>query len=238
MLLARAGLDVVVVDRAPGRQRHAVHPHADAWRRHPAAPMGPARRHPCGRHPGRAAHRLPPRRRRDRRGHPAGTRHRRPVRARAAPCSTRCWSTPRNGRRHGPLRFHRPRAPAGPGSHRGWSAWFRPMGGPSAIRARYVVGADGFNSVVAQTSWPRSTRSAGMRGSYQYRYWDGVETDGYHWVFRPRATAGACPPTTDSRACSSAPTPDRISSRRPEIYAACSPRRHRTSPSASCPGGR
>ena len=93
------------------------------------------------------------------------------------------------------------------------------LGRTVAIRARYVVGADGVNSVVAQNVLaPLEKVGTGAR-SYQYRYWDGVETDSYHSAFRPEATAGAIP-TNDGLTCVFVgSSEDLISSRRPDTFA-------------------
>ena len=65
------------------------------------------------------------------------------------------------------------------------------LGRTAAIQARYVVGADGVNSVVAKDVFaPLEKVGTGAR-SYQYRYGEGVDTDSDHSAFRPEATAGA-----------------------------------------------
>jgi flavin-dependent dehydrogenase len=92
------------------------------------------------------------------------------------------------------------------------------LGRTSAIHARYVVGADGFNSVVAREVFPSVDKVGTWAGNYQYRYWEGVELDGYHWAFRPDVSAGAIP-TNDGLTCVFVGADaDRISSRHPEMY--------------------
>lgn len=59
--------------------------------------------------------------------------------------------------------------------------------------ARWVVGADGIRSVVAQRVDAPITRRAGSGSAVLYGHWSGVATDGYDWVFRPAATAGVIP---------------------------------------------
>lgn len=92
------------------------------------------------------------------------------------------------------------------------------LGRSSAIHARYVVGADGIGSVVARDVFPVVEKVGHAAGNYQYRYWEGVETEGYHWAFRPQATAGAIP-TNDGLTCVFVGSDaDRISSRHPDLY--------------------
>jgi len=92
------------------------------------------------------------------------------------------------------------------------------LGRTAAIQARYVVGADGVNSVVAKDVLaPLEKVGTGAR-SYQYRYWEGVETDSYHSAFRPEVTAGAIP-TNDGLTCVFVGSSEnRISSRRPDTF--------------------
>ncbi len=65
---------------------------------------------------------------------------------------------------------------------------------------RITIGADGMSShlaawVAAETLW---RGSAG--GAAAYGHWTGLETDGYEWFFRPDVTAGAIP-TNDGQTC-------------------------------------
>ena len=70
MLLARAGLRVLVLDRMRPWRRRPLHARPHAGRNPAAAAMGPARPGRRGRHAAGAPHRVPLRRRRDRSGLP------------------------------------------------------------------------------------------------------------------------------------------------------------------------
>ena len=98
MFLARAGLDVLVVDRGRSPLDVPSTHVSDAQRRRPAATLGTARRRRRRRDAAGAADHVDGRRR----GHDdldqAVVRRRRLVRARGAPSSIRSWPMPRSGR--------------------------------------------------------------------------------------------------------------------------------------------
>ncbi len=76
--------------------------------------------------------------------------------------------------------------------------------------ARLVVGADGLRSVVAEAVGARIERRGTATSATVYGYWSDLPTDGYRWVFRPDACAGLIP-TNDDRTCVfAASTPERI----------------------------
>ncbi len=58
---------------------------------------------------------------------------------------------------------------------------------------RWVVGADGVRSVVAERVRAPITRRATSTSAFVYGHWEGIDTDGYDWVFRSSATAGVIP---------------------------------------------
>jgi 2-polyprenyl-6-methoxyphenol hydroxylase-like FAD-dependent oxidoreductase len=73
-------------------------------------------------------------------------------------------------------------------------------GRPVGWRARWVVGADGIRSNVAAAVGAPTERHSTAATSAIYGYWSGLETDGYEWIFRPDACAGVIP-TNDGQAC-------------------------------------
>ena len=150
MLLARAGLDVLVVDRMQLRPGHDVHPLADARRRPPAASLGTARR--------LIAAGTPPVRKTTFHvaddtisiGYEVAARRRRAVRA--SPHRARPDPRRRGGVRgcHRALRLHGERSdPAGDGRVRG-IVGHDDRGVPFEATANIVVGADGMGSNVAR----------------------------------------------------------------------------------------
>jgi 2-polyprenyl-6-methoxyphenol hydroxylase-like FAD-dependent oxidoreductase len=73
-------------------------------------------------------------------------------------------------------------------------------GQPFHARARLVIGADGIRSRVAARVGAAAERVGTASTSVTYGYWDGLETDGYEWIFRPDAAAGVIP-TNDGQSC-------------------------------------
>lgn len=92
------------------------------------------------------------------------------------------------------------------------------LGRRSTIHARFVIGADGIHSVVAAHVGAPVERTGTGAGGYLYRYWSGVDTDGYEWIFRPGATAGVIP-TNDGLTCVFVgTTPERVAGREADLY--------------------
>jgi len=83
-------------------------------------------------------------------------------------------------------------------------------GMPVQQRARWVIGADGVRSVVAAAvEAPVEQVGTGVTACV-YGYWTGLHDAGYEWIFRPDACAGVIP-TNDGQACVFASsTPARI----------------------------
>ncbi len=76
--------------------------------------------------------------------------------------------------------------------------------------ARIVVGADGVRSTIADLVGAGFERVGSGVGSTTYGYWPGVTVDGYEWNFRPDAASGVIP-TNDEMVCVFASaTPRRI----------------------------
>lgn len=75
-------------------------------------------------------------------------------------------------------------------------------GNRNAFRATatLVVGADGRDSLVARTVDAEFRRRGTASGAIIYGYFPGLARDRYHWVYRPGITAGVVP-TNDGLAC-------------------------------------
>lgn len=73
-------------------------------------------------------------------------------------------------------------------------------GRPVTARAPLTVGADGMGSRVAHWVGAGGDRLGAAAGSVTYGYWPGVPVDGYEWFFRPGAAAGAIP-TNHGQTC-------------------------------------
>ncbi len=76
--------------------------------------------------------------------------------------------------------------------------------------ARWVVGADGLGSVVARAVDAPIERHGTGATAVVYGYWPGFDVDGYHWIFRPDACAGVIPTNGDRSCVFAAATPARI----------------------------
>ena len=74
------------------------------------------------------------------------------------------------------------------------------------VTARWVVGADGLRSVVARGVEAPITWQGSESGAFLYGYWTGVPVAGYEWFYRPGASAGMIP-TNEGRVCVWAGTP-------------------------------
>ena len=76
----------------------------------------------------------------------------------------------------------------------------------SAVTARLVIGADGLHSRVASLAGARVERAGRHAAAVVYGHWSGLEVEGYHWHYRPGVSAGAIP-TNDGRTCVFADVP-------------------------------
>jgi|RhiMetdeSRZDD1v2_1073273.scaffolds.fasta_scaffold86776_5 flavin-dependent dehydrogenase len=72
--------------------------------------------------------------------------------------------------------------------------------GDGTVTARYIVGADGIRSVVADAVGSRVTQSARNASAVRYAYFDGFTTAGYEWAYGDGAAAGLIP-TNDGLHC-------------------------------------
>ena len=66
--------------------------------------------------------------------------------------------------------------------------------------ARLVVGADGRDSLLAERAAAPSRAVGAHRAAYTYGYWPAADLDGYHWYYGDGLSAGAIP-TNDGLAC-------------------------------------
>ncbi|HSD28004.1 MAG TPA: NAD(P)/FAD-dependent oxidoreductase [Vicinamibacteria bacterium] len=62
-----------------------------------------------------------------------------------------------------------------------------------AVGADLVIGADGLRSAVAALVGAPTTRRGAYASANIYGYWSGLKADGYHWHWAPGAAAGAIP---------------------------------------------
>jgi flavin-dependent dehydrogenase len=83
-------------------------------------------------------------------------------------------------------------------------------GRPIAVDAGLVIGADGLRSTIADRVGAPIEHAGAAAGAVVYGYWSDVDTDGYEWAYRPGAAAGLIP-TNDGLTCVFAgSTPSRI----------------------------
>jgi 2-polyprenyl-6-methoxyphenol hydroxylase-like FAD-dependent oxidoreductase len=86
------------------------------------------------------------------------------------------------------------------------------------LRGRWVVGADGLHSTVADAVGAAFERLGTGTTAFVYGYFSDLETSGYEWVFRPAACAGMIP-TNDGQVCVFAgSTPARIGRGGPAVF--------------------
>jgi 2-polyprenyl-6-methoxyphenol hydroxylase-like FAD-dependent oxidoreductase len=76
----------------------------------------------------------------------------------------------------------------------------RAQGRPVRHDARWLIGADGVHSVIARAVGARVERRGTGATAIVYGYWSDLAVDGYEWIFRPDACAGAIP-TNDGQTC-------------------------------------
>jgi 2-polyprenyl-6-methoxyphenol hydroxylase-like FAD-dependent oxidoreductase len=79
-----------------------------------------------------------------------------------------------------------------------------------AIDADLVVGADGMRWSVAQRVAACVERRGIATSAVVYGYWSDLDTSGYEWIFRPNACAGVIPTNDRLAVVFAAATPDRV----------------------------
>ena len=75
-----------------------------------------------------------------------------------------------------------------------------PDGRPARVEAPIVIGADGIRSPIARLAGAPVERAGRSASAVMYGHFEGLALDGYHWYYRPGASAGAIP-TNDGRSC-------------------------------------
>ena len=86
------------------------------------------------------------------------------------------------------------------GTVRGVEGIERGTGTPFRATATLTIGADGRNSTIAQAVDADFRRRGTASGAIVYGYFPGLPRDRYHWAYRPGFTAGVVP-TGDGLAC-------------------------------------
>jgi flavin-dependent dehydrogenase len=74
------------------------------------------------------------------------------------------------------------------------------LGRPFSARARLTVGADGMSSRVAHWAGAATEHRGSAASAIYFGYWADLPAAGYEWYFRPGAGAGAIP-TNDGQTC-------------------------------------
>jgi 2-polyprenyl-6-methoxyphenol hydroxylase-like FAD-dependent oxidoreductase len=80
------------------------------------------------------------------------------------------------------------------------AALARADGSPVRVEADIVIGADGLRSPIARLAGAPIERAGQSATAAVYGHFAGLAMDGYHWYYRPRVSAGAIP-TNDGRTC-------------------------------------
>jgi flavin-dependent dehydrogenase len=84
------------------------------------------------------------------------------------------------------------------------------IGRPIAVDAGIVIGADGLRSTIAERVGAPVEHAGFAAGAVVYGYWSGIDADNYEWSYRPGFAAGLIP-TNDGLTCVFAgSTPHRI----------------------------
>ncbi len=73
-------------------------------------------------------------------------------------------------------------------------------GGRTPVEAPIVIGADGLRSRVAALVGAPVERAGAHATAVVYGYWSGLPVDGYHWFYRDGVSAGAIP-TSGAETC-------------------------------------
>lgn len=85
---------------------------------------------------------------------------------------------------------------------------------PSHVEADLVIGADGVRSKVARLVGAQVLRTVPHTAAAIYGHWPGLGVDGYHWYFSP-GISGGCIPTNNDETCVFASVPEETFRRTP-----------------------
>ena len=83
-------------------------------------------------------------------------------------------------------------------------------GREGSVTARYVVGADGIRSVVAQAAGAHVVRRGRHASAVRYAYYEGLDTNGYEWAYGDGAAAGLIPTNDGLHCVFVSSTPERL----------------------------
>jgi flavin-dependent dehydrogenase len=83
-------------------------------------------------------------------------------------------------------------------------------GAPVEVSAPLTVGADGARSLSARLTGAPTVRTGTGAGAVVYGYWSGLEVSGYEWFYRPGASAGLIPTDNGQVAVFAGTTPQRF----------------------------
>ncbi len=75
-----------------------------------------------------------------------------------------------------------------------------PDGARAVAQAPIVIGADGMRSRIATLAGAEVELAGRHASAVVYAHWEGLAVEGYHWYYRPGVSAGAIP-TNDGRTC-------------------------------------
>lgn len=85
---------------------------------------------------------------------------------------------------------------------------------PERVEAPLVIGADGLRSRVAAHVAAPAERTGRHATAVVYGYWSGLRVDGYHWHYRPGVSAGVIPTNGDETCVFAAMPPARFHAER------------------------
>jgi 2-polyprenyl-6-methoxyphenol hydroxylase-like FAD-dependent oxidoreductase len=85
-----------------------------------------------------------------------------------------------------------------------------PLGSTRSVRARLTIGADGISSGVARQVGAEVRRQGRHASAVLYRYYDALPTDGYEWFYAPGSAAGLIPTNAGQTCAFVGTTPRRM----------------------------